>query len=68
MSAASVQIQQVLSSIETLSTEDQEYIVSLVRKRLAESKREKIKRRAEEAVANYESGNVTSGSVDDLFN
>ncbi|EHQ36562.1 hypothetical protein [Methanoplanus limicola] len=46
---------------------EMQFSLQVKRKRLAESKREKIKRRAEEAVANYESGNVTSGSVDDLF-
>jgi len=67
MATESVQIQQVLHNIEILSLEDQEYLISVLEKRLIESRRMALKKRAEEAIANYESGDVCSGSIDELL-
>jgi len=67
MATESVQIEQVLHNIETLPLEDQEYIISVMEKRLIESRRMAFKKRAEEAIANYESGDVCSGTIDELL-
>jgi hypothetical protein len=57
----------VLESIETLPTDDQEILLELVRKRLAERRRAEIAANIAESRAEYRAGNVHRGTVDDLM-
>ena len=58
----------VLSEISAFSLDDKEILNEILKKRIIEEKRSLIFRDYQEALKNYENGNVKSGSVDDLFN
>lgn len=57
----------VLSEISAFSIDDKEILNEILKKRIIEEKRSLIFRDYQEALKNYENGNVKSGSVDDLF-
>lgn len=58
---------QVLESIESLSIEDQEALVDLVKRRLIERKRATIAENIAEAKEAYRAGQVFRGTVDDVI-
>jgi len=58
---------EVIEGFMDLSPEDKEYVAEIMEKQLFEAKREKIAQRAEEAVANYKSGKVKTGTVKQLY-
>jgi len=57
----------VLESVETLSADDQELLLDLIRKRLAERRRAEIATNIAESRAEYRAGRVHRGTVDDLM-
>jgi hypothetical protein len=60
-------VNEILESISFLSTEDQSFIVDVVKKRIEEKRRSEIVKRGMEAEKNYQDGKVTSGTVEDLM-
>ncbi|MEO1298304.1 MAG: hypothetical protein AAFW75_21480 [Cyanobacteria bacterium J06636_16] len=60
-------LNQVLESIESLSVEDQEMLVELIRRRLIERRREEIAQHIAQAQADYEVGKVFRGSIEDVI-
>jgi len=60
------QLDKVIDDLSHLSLDDKEYVSELLHKQLIEAKREAIAKRAEEAVNNYKTGNIQSGTVEDF--
>jgi len=50
-----------------LDVNDREYLLNILSKRLVELRREKISKRAKEAVRAYKKGTVKSGNFNDLW-
>jgi len=61
------QFEAVLESIATLPTDDQEILLDLARKRLAERRRAEIANHIAESRAEYRAGQAHRGTVDDLM-
>ena len=59
-------LQQALEVVETLPTEDQETLIELVRRRLAEPRRIEIAGNAAATLRAVREGQASYGSVDDL--
>ena len=59
--------QDALDVIETLSDEQQETIVDIIRRRIVERRREILANNIQEARQEYSKGQVKSGTVDDLL-
>lgn len=57
----------MLDGISTLSLQDQELLDNILRKRIIDEKRDAIVEDYEEAVVNLKTDNVSTGTVDDLF-
>ena len=57
----------LLEGISTLSLPDQELLDSILHKRIIEKKREAIVRDYEDYIRNLKAGNISTGTVDDLF-
>ena len=62
-----VTFQDVLDMIESLPEEQQENLISIIRRRLIEHKREVLAERINEAREEYRLGKVRRGTVDDLM-
>lgn len=60
-------INNILQNISTLPLDEQDFIVQTISKRIHEVRRNEIAERAKEAEYNYNTGNVTSGTVSDLM-
>jgi len=60
-------MQDVLEEAETLTLEDREILVELLRHRLADDKRKAIVENDRQALEDYRNGNVSKGSAEDLF-
>ena len=60
-------INEIIEEFMNLSPEEKEYVAEIMEKQLIETKREKIARRAKEAMANYRNGKVRRGSVKELY-
>lgn len=58
----------LLDGISTLSLQDQELLDNILHKRIIDEKRDVIVEDYEEAVKNLRAGNVSRGTVGDLFN
>jgi|GEM_PF-2091489 len=58
-------LDRMLEMISNLSLEDQEFLVDTVTHRINDAKREQILFRAKQAEANYQLGEVETGTVDD---
>jgi hypothetical protein len=63
-----VKLDTILQMIEDCSLEDQDFIAHTITKRINELRRNQILERAKEAEANYLSGNVQVGTVNELMN
>jgi len=61
------QMNDILSQIATLPFDDQVYIADIVNHRINEQRRNQLANRVNEAETNYAAGNVTTGTVEDLF-
>ena len=57
----------VLESVETLPEEDQEILLDLIGRRLAERRRAEIAKNIAESRAEYQAGQVHRGTVEDLM-
>jgi len=62
-----VTVNEVLDEMEHLDMDDKEYVLSILSKRLVELRRAKLSNRVKEAEVNYETGNVKSGDLKDLW-
>ena len=60
-------INDILQNISSLPLDEQDFIVQTISKRIHEVRRNEIAERAKEAEYNYNTGNVTSGTVGDLM-
>lgn len=57
----------VLESIESLSVEEQEILIDLVRRRLVERRRAEIAANIAKAQEEYQAGKLRRGTVDELI-
>ena len=62
-----VTFQDVLDMIESLPEEQQENLITIIRRRLIEHKKEVLAERINQAREEYRLGKVRRGSVDDLM-
>ena len=56
----------VIEEFGHLPYEDKEYVAEVLRKQLAEEKRERLSKRVAEAKSNYKKGEVERGTIEDL--
>jgi hypothetical protein len=63
----SVHINKVIEDFCQLQIDDKEYAVEVIKKQLIEAKRDRIARRAKDAIANLKKGEVKRGTVSELF-
>jgi hypothetical protein len=66
MSSKAVSINTVLEYVDKLDSDDQQYLSELLHKRLIDSKRAKIAKRARQSKENVRQGRYKSGSAQDL--
>ncbi len=66
MEASQSHLDQILDEIASLSLEDQEMLLNVVKKRHIEKKREQILRDSQETRRAYKKGLAKKGTVDDL--
>jgi hypothetical protein len=59
--------QKVIEEIETFSLEDQEILLDILNKRLAEQKRSQLLKDVAEARLEYRTGNFQLGTVDEFL-
>jgi hypothetical protein len=62
-----VNLDSVLSEISEFPLDEKEMIVDILKKRIIEEKRNLIFQDYQEALKDYQNGNVESGDVKDLF-
>ncbi|MCR4344322.1 MAG: hypothetical protein NUV44_06105 [Candidatus Scalindua sp.] len=60
-------INDILQNVSSLPLDEQDFIVQTINKRIHEVRRNEIAERSKEAENNYNTGNVTSGTVSDLM-
>ena len=65
--SAVITVNKVLEEIDQLDIDDRTYIHQILSRRLIETERLRIAKRAKEAEENYSRGHVRSGSVSDLL-
>ena len=63
----SAQINKVIEDFCQLQIDDKEYAVEVIKKQLIEAKRDRIARRAKDAIANLKKREVRKGVVSELF-
>ncbi|MBW4477069.1 MAG: hypothetical protein KME54_09370 [Tolypothrix brevis GSE-NOS-MK-07-07A] len=59
--------EKVLDSVEALSVDEQETLIKLVEQRLAERRREEIAANIAQAKAEYQTGQVFRGTVEEVI-
>lgn len=57
----------ILDEINELGTEDQEYVIEIVKNRIKDKKRFELAVRAKEALQNVKDGKVKSGGFNELW-
>ena len=67
MSSKAVSINTVLEYVDKLDSDDQQYLSELLHKRLIDSKRAAIAKRARQGKENERKGRCKTGSVKDLL-
>jgi DNA-binding NtrC family response regulator len=67
MEATQSHLDQILDEIASLSLEDQEILLNIVKQRHIERKREQILRDSRETMRAYRKGLAKKGTVDDLM-
>ncbi len=67
MEASQSHLDQILDEIASLSLEDQEMLLNIVKKRHIEKKREQILRDSRETMRAYKKGLAKTGTVADLM-
>ena len=60
-------LNKLIEEFQDLSLEDKEYINKIFEKQIIESKRNLLEKRVKEAMSNFESGNIKSGNIQDLY-
>ena len=60
-------INDILQNVSSLPLDEQDFIAQTINKRIHEMRRNEIAERAKEAENNYDTGNVTNGTVNDLM-
>ena len=65
--SAAITVNKVLEEIDQLDIDDRAYIHQILSRRLIETERLRIAKRAREAEKNYLRGHVRSGTVSDLM-
>jgi hypothetical protein len=60
-------LQEIINSIESLPTEDREYLFEFLKKQQIESRRVEILANAQEVMQAFKDGTAHRGSVDDLI-
>jgi ribosomal protein S1 len=60
-------LNKIIEDFSSLSLDEKEYVLEIIRKQLIESRREAIAQRAEEAMVNLKEGRVKKGTVQDLY-
>jgi hypothetical protein len=65
--AQTMQFNQILDMIDNLSVDEQEDLISLVRHRQIERRREEIANNIDQARQEYQQGRVFRGTVDDII-
>jgi hypothetical protein len=60
-------IDNILDEVQKYPLNDQEILLEILQKRLIDEKRDLILSEYKKAMKDYKSGNVKTGSVDDLF-
>jgi hypothetical protein len=58
----------VMETIEALPAEDQQVLIDLLQKRLVENRRTEIAANIIQSKAEYETGQVVRGNIDDIIN
>jgi hypothetical protein len=59
-------VQEIIDSIDRLSTEDRDYLFELIRKRRIEDRRAEILASAQEVMQAFKDGTAMRGSIEDL--
>ncbi|WP_107669891.1 hypothetical protein [Cyanothece sp. BG0011] len=59
--------QQAIETVEALSPEEQEMLLTIIQNRLREHKRQELLKNIEQSEQDYAQGNVKRGSVSDLM-
>ena len=67
MAQSTSHLEEVLEVVETLTLDDQEFLVDLVRQRVADKRRAEIARNIAETRTEYQAGQVQRGSAVDLM-
>lgn len=67
MAQSTSHLEEVLEVVETLTLDDQEFLVDLVRQRVADKRRVEIARNIAETRTEYQAGQVQRGSAVDLM-
>lgn len=67
MEASQSHLDQILDEIASLSLDDQEMLINIVKKRHIERKREQVLRDSRETMRAYKQGLAKKGTVDDLM-
>ena len=60
-------INDILKNVSSLPLDEQDFILQTISKRIHELRRDQIATRAKEAEYKYNTGNVASGTVNDLM-
>jgi len=63
----SAHINKLIEDFYQLRIDDKEYALDIIKKQLIEAKRDRIARRAKDAIANLKKGKVRKGAVSELF-
>ena len=58
---------EVLDSVESLPFDDKEMLIDIIKKRMAEERRDEMRRAIEEARAEYEAGLCKEATVDEIM-
>ncbi len=64
---SSTTLDKLIDDFKQLPLDDKEYAIDIIKKQLAEAKREAIVRRAKEAMANLKKGMIKRGTVKELY-
>ncbi len=64
---SSTTLNKLIEEFNTLTVEDKEYAIEVIKKQLIEAKRETISKRANEAMANRRKGKTKTGTVKELY-
>ena len=64
---SSTTLNKLIEEFSTLTVEDKEYAIEVIKKQLIEAKREAISKRVNEAMANRRKGKTKTGTVKELY-